>query len=291
MLAVLRERTRQVAPVAPTEGVDTADLIPRDRLVAISEAFPSRGDASRLAEIAGWGAAICALTLEPEPDAREVLAAAASFNLAVALFDTLVDERVSDLGDVARRLHPDHLRELLCHPSTNRIPATMCDSEVVQLFDSAVRTAGRRWQDLQEHLTMMGDLLEAMYCSELGTSSDPFAAKEQPVLFLGAIGSADQRGLELHRSLGRFIAAWDDWLDQDQDILARRANVFFGIPCGRGLVGYYVRALWRTIGGTHSQSSVIELLESRLDVVLRNAAVLGDPAAARTIILLTKLFQ
>lgn len=282
---------RQVAPFPPPESVDTADLIRRDRLVAISKSFPSRGDADRLAEIAEWGAAICALTLEPQPDSKEVLAAAASFNLAVALFDTLVDDHSPDLGGVAQKLHPDHLREFLFHPSTNRVPATACESEVVQLFDSAVRTAGRRWQDRQEHLTMLGDLLETMYSSELGTSPDPFAAKEQPVLFMGAIGSADRRCLELHRSLGRFIAAWDDWLDQDQDILARRANAFLGIPCGRGLVGYYLRALWRTIGRTRSQSSVIELLESRVDVVLSNAAMLGDPAAARTTILLTKLFR
>jgi hypothetical protein len=251
--------------------------------------YGARGDARRLTEIAAWGAEICGLTADPPGDDRAP-GAAARFNLAVALFDSLVDDRCASLPAVARVLHPDRLTGWLERPDdTMPRPVDGSGGAVAALFEQAVRDAGRCWRSHARHRTLLAGLLASMYRSELGLSADPFAAKELPVVFLGALGTADPGALAMHRRLGRFIAAWDDWLDQDEDLVARRPNLFYGDPRGLGVVSYSGRAVLRTLGSRRTVRATRDELVARLDAVLVAAEAVGEPVATRTGALLGRL--
>lgn len=293
MLAVLRDRLPPVKGEEQARPPAATFSLPPQRLADLSAAFPWRGDFLRLDEIANWGAAICKVSFassDVSEDTANLLTAAASFNLAVALFDSLVDEKSMQLQTVAPGLRPDCLRRVLHHPGTFSLAPVPGSGElIVRLFDDTLRTAGNYWQHNIGHLEFLGSLLEAMYNSELGSSDDPIAAKELPVLFMGAIGTAEPQALDLYVRLGRFIAAWDDWLDQDEDILKRKPNIFFGVARGRRAFAFYSRVLLRIIRGRDSFTPIIRQLTARLDSVLAAAQSSGNPALDRTVDLLKDL--
>jgi hypothetical protein len=258
-------------------------------LAELSHSVPGRGSAARLADIGGWGAVICDLTAVSGPDRDQLLAAASKFNIGVSLFDSMVDENSPAMTEVAAALNVGRLRGWLEDPASPN--GSFPDAPVVQLFENALTSVGRHWMASPEHIRFLGDLLELMYMSELRRSDDPFAAKELPVLFLGAIGTSDPSQLDFYRRLGLFLAAWDDWLDQGDDIITRRPNIHFGSPRGFGAVSYFGRAVWRVSTGLRSLPPVTAELERRLTSATASAESLGPPISDRAHAFLTALLR
>ena len=61
---------------------------------ALASGFPARGDTESLIRIAWWGSAWGDVVCAPDaPDRDLVLKEAALFNLGIALFDSVIDER------------------------------------------------------------------------------------------------------------------------------------------------------------------------------------------------------
>jgi hypothetical protein len=196
-----------------------------------------------------WGARLAGLTPSlPAAADESILIDAAAFNLAVALFDTVVDEMPRALPPLAEALRPVVLRQWLEHPESGDPPRIQLEDEtavVVHLFAYVLKSAGRRYRDDPVTLAALGDLLRRMYESETGVSSQPALAKTLPIVWIGSltgVRSGSEADRMFHR-LAHFIARWDDAQDLHDDWVHGRYNAYLAIsrdrwsPVGGALIG------------------------------------------------------
>ncbi len=219
---------------------------------------------------------------------------AANFNLAVALFDSVVDQAPSHRTALANALTPRQMRRRLDAPGD---PATAVHTRepvlvpVVGLFDEVLTSAGARYAGDPAGRRYLGDLLDAMYRSELGLSRDPFDAKRLPVVFIGALAGARAKSSRatLFDALADFFWLWDDWLDLTEDLARVAPNAFLGNPRWPPVLGplaYGARGVLHLGGGSWGRARLTRRVVVAIDAVLAAAGREGGAPYARTLTLL-----
>jgi hypothetical protein len=161
---------------------------------------------------------------------------------------------------------------------------------VVRLFDVSLSGAGRRFAGRPALVRQMSRLLDTMYRSELGLSRDRFAAKNLPVVYIGALGNphGDERSERFFESFGYFIQLWDDWLDLTEDALALAPNVFLGAPqtaVSLESFRYTMRFLARAAGGPLFHAGLTTTLSAALARSLLDARYWDERAYRQTLTL------
>ena len=302
-----RERLRIVATLrasvgevwsAPQRAVgwsaaQTAAFAQAYRLQELARAVRGRGDAESLARIAWWGSALADLApadVDADGCAQrgEVLGICAAFNLAVALFDTAIDEAPIPRLALVEALAPRRLHSRLYQPDSE---ATRLRSEhpaaalVVGLFDQALTDIGHRFAGQHARLDALITLLEAMYRSVLGQSDEPFIAKTGPVLFIGRVAAGDQ-AQRLYFELARFCHIWDDALDVAEDLVTLAPNHFLGT--GRGVamlstLSYVGRGALRVVAGSAMHGDIERALSMALRATVDAARDWNDESHAKTL--------
>jgi hypothetical protein len=265
---------------------------------ALVRAAGQRGDQTRIVEIAGWGAALGDLATEPgAAEAGAIKREAALFNLGVAVFDSLVDEGSPSLPDLAEALAPRHLHRRL-HSGGRPDASLACSSPenmpIVRLFDGALSSVAVRRKGAKEELDQLSRLLELMYRSEMGLSSDPFVAKRLPVSFIGYLGAVPGRHepVLLFHCLGHFLHLLDDWQDLADDLIQRAPNAFLGRDrpdTPEGLVANLGRGLGLAARGPEAHEDVAQALRRPLERSLGLAAELGPGSHDKLVSLLWSL--
>ena len=264
---------------APVEiGLDAHDLegaLPAQEAEALTAGLPLRGDAERLREIVWWGSALADLPQPTSPAERNaVLGEAGRFNLAVALFDSVLDDFPRALDALVEALAPDALRRRLVAPG-DADPVLQTDDAALQplvgLFDTVLAAAGTRLREQPRRVERLAELLETMLRSELGLAPDPFLAKTLPVVFIGELVDPSAETTRLFRALAEFLWLWDDWLDLSDDLRHLRPNAFLGRrrewPFGAVAIGG--RGAVRVVAGPRAHGAVA----SRLDDTFRHTLV------------------
>jgi hypothetical protein len=253
-------------------GAELESVLPeRD---AFELATTARGDVERLRRIVWWGSALADL-----PDGADgARAEGGRFNLAFALFDSVVDDAPRRVPVLAHALAPDRLRHRLAGGAP-LVPGAPELEPLVQLFDTALAGSGRRLRAQPRRLDELGDLLEAMLRSELGMTEDPFAAKTLPVVFLGALADGSAATARLFRALAEFLWLWDDWLDVAADLCRLRPNAFLG----RGGSSVCLRGATRLVAGSRAHPSVADRLDRAFVSTLDAALGAGGDTYARTV--------
>ncbi|MCX5044819.1 hypothetical protein OG921_24340 [Aldersonia sp. NBC_00410] len=184
----------------------------------------------RVTGVARWGANIAELGIPRQSGvASQILDEAAAFNLAVAAFDTLVDERPAHLPEAAQALDPQRLRKRMngdIRCLSSQTSGTSARS-VVALFDHVLGSLAFRLADAPSDRAALAVLLERMYLSEMGIGS-PLIAKRLPTIFIGRLAntSDDRHVSRVFEALARFFAAWDDYVDLSRDWMSFHANEF-----------------------------------------------------------------
>lgn len=304
----IREHIRECLPEIRQEengplgfsSPELANFSESQQLAEIAKRFSWRGNVKRLEKIAWWGSALGDVASVRWPtDRSQILWEAASFNLGVSLFDSILEKETGKLALLARALDGVQLKVRLERPDITHKPLTCTDSSlklIVRLFDSALSGAGRRFRCWPAQIKYLSELLETMYRSELGLSQDPFAAKIMPTVFIGALGNHNQEE-QAHRffeCLGRFIQLWDDWLDLSEDSCRLAPNAFLGAP--RSVVSfdalrYSVRFLARTAGGALFHEGIATTLSDALNKSLSAVRHWDDLAYKKTLLLCRELLQ
>jgi hypothetical protein len=292
---VLAHRTRESggSPSAGGTFVGLSDdrllgLATRHRFGLLASSFPCFGEPIELRRIAWWGSALADIACAAGARSRHeaLLEDAARFYLGVALFDHVVDEAPERAGALAAALHPSRLRLKLQHPAEPcaRLACDVRDLElIVDLFDAALEGIGRRLTAEPARRHEIGDMLEAMYSSELSLSSDPMPAKTLPFTLIGqlALGRGEREARTFFARLAQLLALWDDWLDLAADGWSRSANAHLASPAGRGSrLGGLARGLWLALVAAVPAHAVSRRLTRAFDETLESAGPL--PPAART---------
>lgn len=267
------------------------------RLDAIASVFDARGDIARLKQIAWWGSALADLALIDDSAVRDrVLAEGAVFNLAVALFDSVVDEGSPLAARLAHTLEPRRMSARLSDPESERSRLSCGDPAlqlVVDLFDAVLASAGQRLRARTDRLANLSAQLERMYLSELRIAPDLFVAKTGPVVFIGTLAADDEANVDwLYDTLARFCHEWDDWQDMAEDMPRFSPNVFLGKPRRRlsaAAVAYATRSIWRLIGGPLLHVGVAEHLASSLQDVVDAARGCDRWTYCKTLVLCREL--
>lgn len=304
----IREQIRKCLPEICQEedgplgfsSSELADFSETHQLAEIAKRFVWRGNSKKLEAIAWWGSVLGDIASVRRPiDRSRVLWEAASFNLGVALFDSILENEPDRFPLLARALNGVRMKARLECPSTTDRPL-ICDDYsldlVVRLFDSALAGAGRRFSSWPAQIEYLSELLEVMYRSELGLSEDRFAAKTMPTVFIGALGNY-YNGEQAHwffEALGSFIQLWDDWLDLTEDFRSLAPNAFLGAPrsfISFDTLGYGVRFLARAIGGTLFHEGIALKLSDALKRSLSAAQHWDNQAYRKTLLLCRELLQ
>lgn len=289
--AGLIARLREHLPAADREGKLALTAAQLERVLPGREArllagatSGVRGDPERLRRIAWWGTALAGLPGTATGTAR---VEAGRFNLAFALFDSVVDDTPRRVAPLAGALAPDRLRARLAEPDR---AADVLSSELreleplIRLFDTALTATGRRLRGQPSRLDQLGDLLAAMFWSELRVTPDPFLAKTLPVVFIGSLVDRHPSTARLFRALARFLWLWDDWLDLAADLRRLRPNAFLGAggssaarttACARGAA--------RLVAGSRAHGRIADRLEYALASTLDAARLAGDGTYRRTV--------
>jgi len=251
----------------------------------------ARGDPERLRRIVWWGSALADLTGKATGTAR---VEAGWFNLAFALFDSVVDDTPSRVPPLARALTPDRLRLRMAAPGHGpaALTANLPELEpLVRLFDGALSAVGGRLRAQPGRLDQLGDLLEAMFRSELWAAPDPFVAKRLPVVFIGALVDPHARTARLFRAIAEFLWLWDDWLDLAEDLGRLRPNAFLGRGGSHaGRATACARGALRLVAGPRTHGQVAGRLERALARTLDAARRDGDDTFRRTLAFHRELF-
>src|SRR4029079_10025861 len=145
--------------------------LPVQEAEALTAGLPLRGDAERLREIVWWGSALADLRQPASPAERNRgLGEAGRFYLAVALFDSVLDDFPRALDALVEALAPDALRRRLVAPG-DADPVLQTDAAALQplvhLFDTVLAAAGTRLREQPRRVERLGELLETMLRSEL----------------------------------------------------------------------------------------------------------------------------
>jgi len=267
-LGLARERLDQLALEH-----DFADLAAR---------YPSRGDEARLRQLAWLGSAFAdAATPHDHPQREQVLREAALFNLAIALFDTVIDDVIlEERAGLLRALHPDKLVLRLRDASP---AASLCrEAELrprplIRLFDAALCSIAQRFAGQPPSaLDALASALEQMYISETEARYDRSSAKSLPIVFYSLLpdGGAREHTLAAFERLGVFVALLDDWKDLRSDVLAARANLWVSPRDGHGVVPvqYVARALCTMLRLLLAPAYAADVLEGAMQQAVALAA-------------------
>lgn len=289
----LRDDVPELGPVCGESlGFNATELSAFSRaydLDAIARRITWRGDVDRLRSIAWWGSALGDVASgERRLERTSTLAEAAAFNLAVALFDSVVERGRESSTQLTTALAPDRIRHRLLRPSDegSRIACRDATLDLVAgLFDRVLASVGRRLAGRLHHLESLARQLESMYLSEIGVTADPFVAKSGPVILIGALsGDADLRcKRRLFNSLGHFCQLWDDSLDIAEDLRSAAPNTFLGVPHRAGVAGtarFWLNGLGRVIAGDRMHERIALRLAAGLRETLA-AARECDPGTQR----------
>ncbi|MFI5169482.1 MAG: hypothetical protein ACHQM7_03895 [Vicinamibacterales bacterium] len=265
------------------------ELAVRHRFGLLASSFRRIGEPIELRRVAWWGSALADIACAAGSRGRDegLLADAARFYLAVALFDDVVDEAPERAPALAAPLHPSRLRlKLQCPTSPSaRLECAASDLElIVALFDDALEGIGRRFGAEPSRREEIGDMLEAMYRSELALSGDPMPAKTLPFTLIGHLalipGEADAR--TFFARLAKLLALWDDWQDLAADGWAGAANAHLAHAAGRtASVAGLARGLWLALMGAIPAHPVSRRLTSAFDEALASAGPLPHAARAK----------
>lgn len=293
----------QLIAAVPGPAPETAGLQPglsADRLQRLAaqgrfsdlgEAFPTRGGTGRIGLIAWFGSLVADIGCAPTFRHRDlVLREGALFNLAVALFDTIIDDQPSRRRAAAEALRPEVLIAVLRGgvPLPNHGDTAL--NSLVGLFNSTLLSTHRRLCRSPGTLSELGELLSRMYRSELGIDRDRFAAKILPVVYIGRLGDlADSPAVrDLYTRLSKFIALWDDWNDLADDILAGRPNWFAGDGSGWSIRNV-ARPSWRVLGGRFSHAQIARTLRVVMEDTVTESRSAPNFSGAVTLFLLRVL--
>lgn len=250
--------------------------------------MPTRGDRRRLEQIAWFGSALAEIgCAEGGVVDRSLLIEGAAFNLAVALFDTLVDERAPGVDELTRVLAPDVLARILrgnfdvAHSRVEQI------ERIAQLFRFVVGRAGQRFAGDAPKLLVLEHQLRRMFESEISAGVSRADAKTLPIEFVGELCSRSAAPSRLFESLGSFLALYDDWQDLGDDVAHGRANSFVRPFDRDGASFAYAASAALTLT---APSRVTSRLVAAERAVLDAAAHAGDITNAKTRRLLSWLF-
>jgi hypothetical protein len=274
---------------SPTWWVpDLEALARRHDFSLLARVLPDRGDRARLIEIARRGALVANVGLTtPSASADVALRAATLFNVAVALFDTLMESGAAAGVEVARVTTPQGLLGVALG-STECLPQASdpAAAGVAALFEAVMRTASSLLVASPAKARRAADLLHRMHTSETQPTASRHAAKVLPTAFIGLLANLDENpGLDaLFHRLGEFLALVDDWHDLAGDLLTGNANRFLtdreGSPGGR-LLGA-ARGLGRVALPARSERFIGDELVSAMSGTLRAAHRLGPAILGRT---------
>lgn len=249
--------------------------------------FPSRGDSQRLRQIAWFGSALgdiaCAERCERDED---VLLDAAIFHLAVALFDTAVDDQPSLLPALTASLNPTALRSVLLSDRTEKAAPLEERSGIEglqSLFVHVVRRAHGRFLGMHVKLASLDAFVQLMFDSETGDRVSRAPAKTMPITFICALASAAVFPSRLFSVLSAFLALYDDWQDLGHDVVHGRANAFVQLVDG---VGWNSLSYWpRAALGLCWPRRIAERLAHTAREVLSAAEASGPMARTKTLTL------
>jgi hypothetical protein len=284
-------------PALSRPGLTATDL---DELAAqldferLARCFPTRGNRERITQIAAFGSQLADIAL-PDDTAthtrHEILVDGALFNVAVACFDTIVDEHRVLLPAARGALAPQYLRDAIVHGRALERTGSHAIDLLIGLFDVVLRSAWRRIAEARLRANV-ATLLESMYESELGLGKDALAAKTLPTIFIGEVSCADgsPRVRDLFARLAHFLALLDDWQDIAMDLIGGRPNVFLGGRAGLRPA----RLAWsayRLLGGRASHRALAREIEASLDHVLGAARHGGHATVSKTVSFLRDLVE
>jgi hypothetical protein len=282
------ETVRRESPEVWDTAVTPIGLTP-DQLVAFSarHELPCmanytalRGDTRKLESIAWWGSAIADVVMVSHSAVRvRAMEEAAAFNLAVALFDSVVEHETRSAQQLMSALAPDRMRRRLDHPAESGAALNCADplaSRIARLFDFTLASVGGRCCTQPVGRAEMAALLEGMYLGATSVSGDPMLAKRGPVIFIGLL--ADLNGGRASRllalALATFCQQWDDWQDMAEDLRVLSPNSFLGVPPRRfhiATVGYAGNAAIRLVGGRWCHPRIAKVISSSVVNVLAAA--------------------
>lgn len=264
----------------------------------LSSDFSTRGDENRMKEIAWFGSVIgdifCPAYTE---DKMSVLREAAVFNVAVALFDTVVDDLSQEkLAILAGAITPSRMVERIEHPMETTFALHSSDqslNRILKLFDFVLAGLGRRFENDQVKRGYLVELLSVMYRSEVMSGGNKLKAKRLPIVFIGLLsgGSKDAHDIRLINEFSRLLSLLDDWQDLGQDICHRKANGLIYHHDGRGflILPYATIALFRMVGFYLSYLMMAKSLSRSINNVLKFADGAGLDVDLKTKMLLRSL--
>lgn len=269
------------------------------RLPEIACHFAWRGEAEKLAKIAWWGSALGDIASTPQAtDRLNIMWESAAFNLGVALFDSVLEKAADQTSMLLSRvLDPVHLQARMNHPSSSDKQLTCQEprlSLIVQLFDTVLSSVGGRLNSAPHRLNQLWKMLEAMYRSELGLSRDRFAAKTQPVMFIGGLANdpRDSKAYIFFKLLALFIHFWDDWMDMAEDLRNPAPNAFLTGPKSTApflALTNSLHGLFRILGGALYHESIARTLSDAIRDTLQAAKNWDIQAHRKTLALCHEL--
>ena len=286
----------------PDDGLGLSDerllgLAAEYHFGTVAGCFRRAGGPLELRQVAWWGSALadiaCAAAARRRDD--DLLADAALFHLAVALFDQIVDDQPDRSGTLAESVDPSRLRLKLESPSAPDARLHCNDPEldlIVGLFDGALGGIGRRLEDEPAWRDEILQMLEAMYVSELALSDDPMVAKTLPFTLVGhlALRPGEAAPRALFQNLAHLLGLWDDWQDLLADGWALAPNAHLGPRDPRGTLPRRLRGLarglWLTLMGAIPRHEISGCLSGALEATLESARPLPGAARQKTVALL-----
>lgn len=250
--------------------------------------FPSRGDVQRFRQIAWFGSALGDIACAEHCDRDEdVLLDAAIFNLAVALFDTAVDDQPSLLPALASAVHPTALRSELFGDRTEKA-APLDEHRSIEglelMFLHVLRRARGRFLGKHVKLASLDAFVRLMFDSETGDRASRARAKTLPITFICSLASPAVFPSRLFAALSAFLALYDDWQDLGHDVVDGRANAFVQLVDAEGwnALTYWPRTALRLC----RPRRIAEHLAHTAREVLSAADASGPMAQTRTLTLI-----
>jgi hypothetical protein len=257
------------------------DLARTHRFDELAAHFPTRGDASALKRIARFGSQILAIACAAAGLGAEfpLLVEGALFNIAIALFDTVVDEQPYRQPGLLYCVNPSRIRSHLLLG----VPLPPSSDPGVELIVSLFRTLFEsiRNRVSPTDLPPLAECLTDMYNAEVRQPSAAMAAKYLPTVFLGHLVAFNNLwAAAIMSQLGAFIALLDDWQDLASDIVERRSNSLLGGERAKDRLRYSALCVWRILGGRVSHTEISIRLATELHQVLAVARQVNTACAA-----------
>jgi len=209
-----------------------SDLDRRFNFGTLQAHFPERGSRSLLRRIAWFGSALADVACPTVGESRhETMEMGALFNLAVALFDSVVDGRPRLKRSLFRALEVPKMVARLRGPNDEATRIRSAEhplAPLCMLFDAVLRSLGQRYAGSNSRLSDIERQLERMHSSETLPGRKRIEAKCLPVTFVCQASDthAPMSVRKLYIELGRLLALLDDWRDIADDVRAGRANQF-----------------------------------------------------------------